>query len=383
MSKKIPFHLPSISEEEIAEVVDTLRSGWLTTGPKTRRFEREFSEFVGARHAVALNSCTAGLHLALEAVGVRAGDEVIIPTYTFTAAGEVVTYLGATPVLADVRRDTFNIDVSTIESHITSRTKAIIPVHLAGQACDMDPILQLAKRYGLYVIEDAAHSFPATYKGRTIGTVGDVTSFSFYATKTITTGEGGMITTDREDLAERIRQMSLHGLSKSAWNRYGSEGNWHYEVLEFGFKYNMTDIAAALGVCQLRRAEQFRARRSEIAATYSRAFSDLDGCTVPREGTDSRHAWHLYILLMDPRRRGGRESVVSALGRRGIGTSVHFIPLHLHPAYQKTLGYSTGDFPNAEWLFERAVSLPIYPKMTDDDVAMVIDAVRQAWTDPR
>jgi perosamine synthetase len=383
MTRKIPFHLPSIGEEEIAEVVDTLRSGWLTTGPKTKRFEREFSEFVGARHAVALNSCTAGLHLALEAVGVRAGDEVIIPTYTFTAAGEVVTYLGATPVLADVRRDTFNIDVSTIESHITSRTKAIIPVHLAGQPCDMDPILQLAKRYGLYVIEDAAHSFPATYKGRAIGTVGDVTSFSFYATKTITTGEGGMITTDREDLAERIRQMSLHGLSKSAWNRYGSEGNWHYEVLEFGFKYNMTDIAAALGVCQLRRAEEFRARRSEIAATYSRVFSELDGCIVPREGADSRHAWHLYILLMDPRRRGGRESVVSTLGRRGIGTSVHFIPLHLHPAYQKTFGYSTGAFPNAEWLFERAVSLPIYPRMTDDDVAMVIDAVRQAWTDPR
>src|SRR6185436_2353218 len=241
MNRKIPFHIPSIGEEEIAELVDTLRNGWLTTGPKTKQFEKDFAAFVGAKHAVAVNSATSGLHLALEALGVRAGDEVIIPTYTFTATGEVVTYLGARPVLADVRRDTFNLDATTIEPLITPRTKAIIPVHVAGQMCDMDPILDLARRHDLRVLDDAAHSLPATYKGRSVGTMGDASVFSFYATKTITTGEGGMVTTDREDLASRMRQMSLHGLSGNAWNRYGDKGSWYYEVLEFGFKYNMTD----------------------------------------------------------------------------------------------------------------------------------------------
>jgi len=259
MNRKIPFHIPSIGEEEIAELVDTLRNGWLTTGPKTKQFEKDFAAFVGAKHAVAVNSATSGLHLALEALGVRAGDEVIIPTYTFTATGEVVTYLGARPVLADVRRDTFNLDATTIEPLITPRTKAIIPVHVAGQMCDMDPILELARRHELRVLDDAAHTLPATYKGRSVGTMGDASVFSFYATKTITTGEGGMVTTDREDLASRMRQMSLHGLSGNAWNRYGDKGSWYYEVLEFGFKYNMTDIAAALGIHQLRRCDGFKA----------------------------------------------------------------------------------------------------------------------------
>ena len=377
MTRKIPFHVPSIGEEEIAEVVDTMRTGWLTTGPKTRQFEQDFASYVGAKHAVAVNSCTAGLHLGLEAVGVRAGDEVIIPTYTFTATGEVVTYLGARPVLADVRRDTFNLDATTIEPLITERTKAVIPVHVAGQVCDMDPILDLARRHGFHVVDDAAHTLPATYKGRSVGTMADVTTFSFYATKTITTGEGGMVTTEREDLATRMRQMSLHGLSGNAWNRYGDKGSWYYEVLDFGFKYNMTDIAAAMGLRQLRRCDGFWKRRREIAALYSEAFHDLDTCVTPGGADHGSHSWHLYILQLNlTALKHGRDEVVKLLRERGVHTSVHFIPLHLHPAYQKALGYRAGAFPVAEEIFAGVVSLPIYPDMTDEDVAYVTDAVR-------
>jgi perosamine synthetase len=376
-SRRIPFHVPSIGEEEIAEVVDTLRSGWLTTGPKTKRFEQEFAAYVGARHAIAVNSCTAALHLGLEAVGVRAGDEVIIPTYTFTATGEVVTYLGARPVLADVRGDTFNLDATTIEPLITPRTRAVVPVHIAGQLCDMDPILDLARRHGLRVVDDAAHTLPAIYRGRPIGGLADATTFSFYATKTITTGEGGMVTTDRDDLATRMKSMSLHGLSGDAWNRYTDRGSWYYEVLDFGFKYNLTDIAAALGLQQLRRAEAFHKRRREIALRYSEAFAGLDECSVPVELDYGTHAWHLYVLLVNPEALAvGRDDVIRALGAAGIGTSVHFIPLHLHPAYQKAFGYRPGAFPVAEGLFERAISLPIYPSMSDAAVTRVIDTVR-------
>src|SRR5688572_10439389 len=274
----VPFHRPSVGEAEIAEVVDTLRSGWLTTGPKVARFQQEFAAAVSARHAVALNSATAALHLALEAVGVTAGDEVVIPTYTFTATGEVVTYLGARPVLADCRPDTLNIDVDTIEPLLTSRTKAIIPVHIAGQMCDMEPILDLARARGLAVIEDAAHALPTSYKGRLVGAIGDVTAFSFYATKTISTGEGGMVTTERDDYAARIKLMSLHGLSGDAWNRYSARGHWYYEVTDFGFKYNLTDMAAALGLRQLERMSAFHRRREEIARKYSESFGELDTC---------------------------------------------------------------------------------------------------------
>jgi dTDP-4-amino-4,6-dideoxygalactose transaminase len=373
----VPFHRPSIGEEEIAEVVETLRSGWLTTGPKVERFQREFAAAVGARHAVALNSATAALHLALEAVGIRAGDEVVIPTYTFTATGEVVTYLGARPVLADCRADTLNIDVSTIECCLTSRTRAIVPVHIAGQVCDMEPILELARARGLAVVEDAAHALPATYKGRPVGTIGDVTAFSFYATKTITTGEGGMVTTERDDLAARIKRMSLHGLSGDAWNRYTARGHWYYEVADFGFKYNMTDVAAALGLRQLERMSAFQRRREDIARRYNDAFGELDTCFVPRDAGLGVHAWHLYVLEINPAAlRVDRNEVIEALGRKGVGTSVHFIPLHLHPVYQRAYGYREGQFPMAEAAFGRAISLPIYPAMTDGDVDHVIDAVR-------
>jgi perosamine synthetase len=380
----VPFHRPSIGEAEIAEVVDTLRSGWLTTGPKVARFQQEFAAAVGARHAIALNSATAALHLALEAAGVRAGDEVIIPTYTFTATGEVVTYLGARPVLADCRADTLNVDVSTIESRLTPRTKAVIPVHIAGQVCDMEPILELARARGVAVIEDAAHALPASYKGRPVGTLGDMTAFSFYATKTITTGEGGMVTTEREDYAARIKLMSLHGLSGDAWNRYSAKGHWYYEVTDFGFKYNMTDMAAALGLRQLERMAEFQQRREAIARRFSDAFADLDTCQVPRDAGFGLHAWHLYVLELNlSALRADRNDVIETLRQKGVGTSVHFIPLHLHPVYQRTLGYQPGQFPVAEAVFERACSLPIYPAMTDDDVAYVIDAVRTTLHEAR
>jgi perosamine synthetase len=373
----VPFHRPSIGEEEIAEVVDTLRSGWLTTGPKVERFQREFAAAVHARHALALNSATAALHLALEAVGVRAGDEVVIPAYTFTATGEVVTYLGARPVLADCRADTLNLDARTVEPQLTARTKAIVPVHIAGQVCDMEPILELARDRGLAVVEDAAHSLPASYKGRPVGTIGDVTAFSFYATKTITTGEGGMVTTERDDLAARIKLMSLHGLSGDAWNRYSSRGHWYYEVLEFGFKYNMTDVAAALGLRQLERMWTFQQRREQIARTYGDAFRELDTCQVPTDAGLGTHAWHLYILELNPEALAiGRDEILERLRQQGVGTSVHFIPLNLHPVYQRAYGYRPGQFPVAEAAFRRACSLPIYPAMTDADVAHVIDAVR-------
>lgn len=374
--RTIPFHMPSIGEGEIAEVVRTLRSGWLTTGPMVREFEAAFAAYVGARHAIAVNSCTAALHLALEAIGLEAGDEVIVPTFTFTATGEVVTYFGARPVLADCRADTFNVDVRTIEPLITPRTKAIIPVHIAGQACDMDPILALARERGIHVIDDAAHAVPTQYRGRMVGTLGDATAFSFYVTKPITTGEGGMITTDRDDLAERTRTMSLHGMSKTAWTRYSDRGDWYYQVLDFGFKYNMTDLAAAIGLQQLKRSEAFWRRRQEIAARYTEAFATLDACVVPSEVTEGAHAWHLYILQIDRDAvEGGRAAVVDALQQHGVKTSVHFIPLHLHPAYQAALGVRSGACPVAERLYERVVSLPIYPAMTDADVATVIGAV--------
>lgn len=375
--RQIPFHVPSIGEEEIAEVVEVLRSGWLTTGPRVRQFEEAFAAHVGARHAIAVNSGTAALHLALEAVGIGPGDEVILPTYTFAATGEVVTYQGARPVLADCRPDTFNIDATTIEPLITAKTKAIMPVHIAGQPCDMDPVTELASAYRLHVIEDAAHALPAGYKGKMIGAIGDLTAFSFYATKPITTGEGGMVTTTRDDYAARMKQMSLHGLSDDAWNRYTDKGHWYYEILDFGFKYNLTDLAAALGIQQLRRSDDFYKRRREIARMYSEGFSDLETCAIPHEADYGTHAWHLYILQLNPAAvTGGRNEVIRSLGKQGIGTSVHFIPLHLHPVYRKRFGYRHGAFPIAERIFERAISLPIYPGMTDADVGRVIESVR-------
>jgi perosamine synthetase len=380
----VPFHRPSIGEAEIAEVVDTLRSGWLTTGPKVERFQRRFAAAVNARHALAVNSATAALHLALEAVGVGPGDEVVIPTYTFAATGEVVTYLGARPVLVDCRADTLNIDAETINPALTARTKAIVPVHIGGQVCDMEPILDLARSRNLAVVEDAAHAFPASYKGRPVATLGDVTAFSFYATKTITTGEGGMVTTDHDDYAARIKRMTLHGLDETAGFPYSGRGRWSYEVTDFGFKYNMTDIAASLGLHQLERTSVFHQRREEIARRYSDAFGELDTCFVPRDVGLGTHAWHLYILEFNlPALTVTRNQLLERLRQSGVGTSVHFIPLHLQPVYQRAYGYRRGEFPMAEAACERACSLPIYPAMSDGDVEYVIEVVRATLRDAR
>ena len=374
----VPFHRPEITEDEIQSVVATLRSGWLTTGPKVKRFEEQFAGYLGCRHAVAVNSGTAALHLALDAVGIKEGDEVIVPTMTFAATAEVVFYLKAKPVLVDCRPDTLNIDPEQIENAITSKTRAIIPVHFGGQPCEMDRILEIARQYKVKVIEDAAHALPASYRDKKVGAIGDITCFSFYATKTITTGEGGMATTENSEWAERMRMMSLHGISHDAWKRYTKEGSWYYEILNPGFKYNLTDIAAAIGIEQLKKCDEFRKAREKIAKIYDRSFADLEEIQTPVRRSDTEHAWHLYVIELNlDHLQITRNQFIDALREEQIGTSVHFIPLHLHPYYRDKFGYHPSDFPNASSAFERIVSLPIYPRMTEADVESVIGAVRK------
>ncbi len=373
----LPFALPYVAQEEIDEVVDTLKSGWLSTGPKTKRFEQLFAEKVGAQHAIAVNSATAALHLALDAVGVRSGDEVIVPDYTFTSSAAVIVHAQARPVLVDVDPVTCNVDPQRLEGAITPRTRAIIVVHIAGLAADLDPILATAHAHGLPVIEDAAHAFPARYKGRMIGTIGDLTAFSFYATKTLCTGEGGMLTTDNAAYAERARLMALHGMSRDAWKRYGKEGSWFYQVEDAGFKYNMGDIAAALGLQQLARAEWLLEQRRWIAQRYTQAFADWDELETPASPSYAQHAWHLYQLRIRPERLSiTRDAFIEVLKQANIGTSVHFIPLHLHPFYRDTYHLSPQDFPAALDAYSREISLPIYPGMTEEDVEDVIAAVQ-------
>src|SRR5262244_138381 len=343
----IPFHRPAIGEDEIRSVVETLESGWLTTGRKVKSFEDDFAKYLGSKHAVAVNSGTAALHLALDATGIREGDEVIVPAMTFAATAEVVLYFKAKPVLVDCQRDTLNLDPTQIEAAITSKTKAIIPVHFGGQPCEMDRILDIAKRHNLRVIEDAAHALPASHRGRTIGTIGDITCFSFYATKTITTGEGGMATTESPEWAERMRIMGLHGISKDAWKRYTAEGSWYYEILYPGYKYNLTDIAAAIGIEQLKKCTHFWESRQRYAALYNEGFRDVPGIITPYVAPDVRHAWHLYAIQLDLEQlRISRNEFIALLKQENIGTSVHFIPLHLHPYYRETFGYCPQDLPN-------------------------------------
>ena len=375
----LPYALPDTDEAEIAEIAETIRSGWVTTGPKTHQFEAEFAAYVGAKHAVAVNSCTAAMHLALEAIGLQRGDEVITSPYTFAATAEVVRYFDARPVFVDVNADDLNIRPDLIEDAITERTKAIIPVHIAGLPADLDSIHQVARRHNLPVIEDAAHAFPTQYQGRMIGGLSEFTCFSFYATKTITTGEGGMICTDNDHWAERCRMMALHGISKDAWKRYTADGSWYYEIIAPGYKYNLTDIAAAMGLIQLRKAERMWQRRREIAQRYNAAFSALSQLQIPAEQSQSQHAWHLYMLRLNLEQlRLDRAQFFTELKRRNIGASVHFIPLHVHPYYRETYGYRPEDFPVAYREYQREISLPIYSKMSDDDVRDVIESVSQA-----
>ena len=378
-NKYLPFALPDLGEEEITEVVDSLRSGWVTTGPKTKKFEQDFIGFLGGEvEAIAINSATAGLHLALEAVGVGPGDEVITTPYTFTATAEVIRYLGADPVFVDIDPVTFNIDVASIENNITPRTKAIIPVHFAGLACDMDAIIEIAKRHDLKIIEDAAHALPSRYKGDLIGTLQtDATVYSFYATKTITTGEGGMIVTRDQDIAKRCRVMRLHGISKDAFDRYSStKPAWYYEVVAPGYKYNMTDIAASMGIHQLKKAERFQQRRQKLAAFYDHELEGLPLLLPPHAPEGDLHAWHLYVIRLTDDALVSRDDFIQQMAGKGIGCSVHFIPLHLHPYWRDTYSLEPGDFPNAISTYERAVSLPLYTKMTDDDALRVVAAIK-------
>ncbi|MBA1443576.1 MAG: DegT/DnrJ/EryC1/StrS family aminotransferase [Chromatiales bacterium] len=374
----LPFALPSISEDEINEVVDTLRSGWWSTGAKAKRFEADFAEFVGARHAIALNSATAGLHLALEAIGIGPGDKVITTTFTFTATAEVVRYLGADPLFVDIDPQTLNISVDQVEDALKNhpQVKAIMPVHFAGQACEMDELQVLAEQYGVRLVEDAAHALPATYKGRQIGTLGDATVYSFYVTKTIATGEGGMVVTDDDAIAERVRVMRLHGISRDVFDRYSSdEPAWYYEVIAPGYKYNMTDIAASLGLHQLKRAEVFRQRRELMAQRYNAAFADLPVWLPFVKRPDDLHAWHLYVLrLQTGELTINRDRFIELMAERGIGTSVHFIPLHRHPYWRDTYQLDAADFPVAEQVFAECVSLPLFPAMSDADQQRVIEA---------
>ena len=375
----LPFHQPWIDEVSIKAVVEVLESGWLTRGPKTEAFERAFAEYVGARHAIGLSSCTAGLHLALVTLGIGSGDEVITSPITFPATANVVVHQGARPVFADVEPFTLNIDAAHIEARITPRTRAIIPVHFAGHPCRMDAILALARRHGLHVIEDAAHAIEATCSAGKVGVIGDFTAFSFYATKNLTTGEGGLLTTDDDALATRARILSLHGISQDAWRRYAPDGPLHWETVSPGYKYNMFDIQAALGLQQLARLEEWWLVRAAHVRRYRDGLADLAEVRVLGEEPGIRHAYHLFVVILDTDRlAGGRDAIMADLRARGIGTGVHFRSLSLHPFYRERYDLRPGGLPIAESASERLLSLPLYPKMTAMDVDRVLDGLHTA-----
>ena len=375
------FGSPLIEEPEIQEVVDTLESAWLGTGPKVSKFEDILKEYTGAKFAMALNSCTAGLHLAMLVTGVRQGDEVITTPLTFCSTANAIIHTGATPVFVDVEKESMNMNPAKIEEAITPRTRAIIPVHLAGRPCDMDAIMDIAKRHDLLVIDDAAHCIEGWYKGKKIGNIGDMTCFSFYVTKNIVTGEGGMVTTNKEVWADKIKMYGLHGLSRDAWRRYSDEGFVHYQVIFPGYKYNMMDIQASLGLHQMNRIDKYLKKREQIWETYNKAFSSLPVICPTDPEKDTVHARHLYTLLIDTEKiNKTRDMVQQELHELNIGTGIHFISLHLHDYYRKTYGYKENDFPNAKWISERTISLPLSAKITDEDAEAVIGSVEKILT---
>lgn len=373
----IPYNLPDITQAEIDEVVDTLRSGWIAKGPRTLKFEKEFAEYLGAKHAIAVNSCTAALHISLLTQNIGPGDEVITTPMTFASTASTILHCGAKPVFADIDYRTGCIDPEEIAKKITPHTKAIVPVHYSGQVCDLDRIYELADEHNLYVSEDAAHALWSRYKGRLIGNkLRGAASYSFYATKNLATGDGGMLVTDRDDIAERARILVGQGMSHNAWNRYAKGGSWKYDIVEPGYKYNMFDIQAALGLVQLSRMEEMQARRLAIAARYQEEFGKIDAVEPPFVPEFTTHCWHLYVLRIVPELLTiDRDQFIVELNERNVGTSVHFIPTHTMTAFRK-LGWKEGDFPMAEKHFERIISLPLYPSMTDEQVQYVIDAVR-------
>jgi dTDP-4-amino-4,6-dideoxygalactose transaminase len=370
------FGSPMIEQAEIEEVVSSLKSGWIGTGPKVHKFEEMFKEYKGVKFAIALNSCTAALHLSMLAIGIKPGDEVIVPTLTFAATANAVIHAGGTPVFADCQKDTMNIDPEDIERKITSKTKAIVPVHFAGRACNMDAIIEIAKRYNLKIVEDCAHAIETEYHGKKARTFGDLGCFSFYVTKNIVTGEGGMVITNNEDYANKIKILALHGMSKDAWNRFSDSGYKHYQVVYAGYKYNMMDIQAAIGIHQLPRIEKYWHRRQEIWNRYNEAFKDLPVFIPAPVEPNTRHAYHLYTLLLDINNlKITRDQFLDEMTKQNIGVGVHYIALHLHPYYQETFGCKPGDFPSAEWISDRTVSIPLSAKLTDEDVDDVIEVV--------
>ncbi|MDI6751578.1 MAG: DegT/DnrJ/EryC1/StrS family aminotransferase [bacterium] len=371
------FHQPWLGKEEEREIVDTLRSGWITTGPKTKKFEQEFARYTKAKYALGLNSCTAALHLSLIAAGVKEGDEVITTPITFASTANVIIHQGAKPVFVDVEPDTLNIDPERIEERITKKTKAIIPVHFAGYPADMDRIIEIAQRHNLVVIEDAAHSIEAEYKGKKIGSIGDMTCFSFYATKNITTGEGGMLTTNNREWAEKISMLSLHGISRDAWKRYGKDGYKHWDIIYPGYKYNMFDLQAALGLAQLKKIEEFWQTRKKYTQIYREAFEDIPQIQVLSERGDIRHSYHLFVIIVKTEElRADRDTIMNEIQREGVGIGIHFRAVHLHPYYRETFGFKKGMLPNAEYAGERVISLPLYPRMSKEDVQGVISVVK-------
>ena len=372
------FGQPVLLQDEIDEVVDSLRSRWIGTGPKVARFEDDFKRYVGAGQAKAVNSCTAALHLSLLATGIGPGDEVVTTSLTFAATVNAILHTGATPVLVDVERPSQNLDPDLVGAAIGPRTKAIMPVHMAGRPCDLDALGALARRHGLVVVEDAAHAIGAEYHGRRIGSISDLTAFSFYATKNITTGEGGMVTTENEDWAGQIEALALHGLSRGAWRRFSDEGYRHYGVVAPGFKYNMMDLQAAIGIHQLARVEQWRSHREKVWSRYDDAFADLPLATPEPPDPDTVHARHLYTVMLDLDELGcSRDWAQEALHHEGIGTGIHFLAIHEHPYYEEALPYRRGDFPNAEWISRRTLSLPLSAGLTEDDVDSVVAAVHK------
>lgn len=381
----IPFALHTIEQDEIDEVVDTLKSNWITTGPKTKLFEKQFADYIGVKHAISVNSCTAALHLALEAINIQEKDLVITTPFTFTATAETIRYLNAEPLFIDIDQKTFNMDAYRVEEFLQksnidlNKIKAILPVHYGGQACDMDAIIRVAKKYNLKVIDDAAHALPTTYKGQKIGTIGDLTCFSFYATKTITTGEGGMVVSNDDNIIERIRTMRLHGINRDVFNRYNSDkAEWYYEVVAPGFKYNLTDIASAIGLHQLKKVERFQKEREKIALMYNEAFQNLVEIEIPYiQHPENKHAWHLYVIKINLEKLMiDRSEFINQLKKAGIGTSVHFIPLHMQPYYRQRYGFKPTDFPVTYSVYNQVLSLPIYPKMTENDVKRVVTVVK-------
>ncbi len=371
---QIPFHKTHTTEEEINAVTEAIKSGWLTMGPKVVEFEEKFKEYVGSDEAVSMNSATAALHLGLKAVGIKHGDEVILPTNTFVATAEVVTYFNAIPVLCDIEEDTHNIDISKIEALITDKTRAIIPVHFAGQPCDMDELYKIAEKYNLKIVEDAAHAIPSSYKGIMIGNLekSDITCFSFYATKTLSTGEGGMATTNNPKYAKHMKINRLHGISRDAWDRYTTKGAWHYEIVDNGCKYNTTDINAAIGLVQLKKQNMLKEKRAYIASVYNEAFKTLKNVQLPFVKDDRETSWHLYVIKID-----NRDEVIERLKEAGVGCSVHFIPIHNHPYYKEKYNYNYEDYPVANRVHEKSLSLPIYPDMSEEEIAFVVKNVKE------